>query len=79
MALTSTDQAQSWMGMKNWARLHFVGGHWIWMLFLLTYANHVKQGHLWFYLPYLVFYVGADSYSMCKTPHPPTAPNGALI
>jgi len=25
MALTSTDQAQHWMGMKNWKRLHFVG------------------------------------------------------
>ena len=29
MALISTDQAQHWMGMKNWKRLHFVGSHWI--------------------------------------------------
>ena len=52
MALTSTDQAQRWMGMKTWKCLHFVGSHWIWTLFLLTY---VKQGPLWFYLPFLVF------------------------
>jgi DMSO/TMAO reductase YedYZ heme-binding membrane subunit len=43
MALTSTDQAQRWMGMKNWKRLHFVGSHWIWTLFLLTYVKHVKK------------------------------------
>ena len=24
MALTPTDQAQRWMGMENWKRLHFV-------------------------------------------------------
>jgi hypothetical protein len=24
MALISTDQAQRWMGMKNWKRLHFL-------------------------------------------------------
>ncbi len=55
LALTSTDQAQRWMGMKTWKRLHFVGSHWIWTLFLLTYVKHVKQGPLWFYLPFLVF------------------------
>ena len=55
MALTSTDQAQHWMGMKNWKRLHFVGSHWIWVLFLLTYVKHVKEGPLVFYLAFLVF------------------------
>ena len=29
MALTSTNQAQHWMGMKSWKRLHYVGSHWI--------------------------------------------------
>ena len=55
MALTSTDRAQHWMGMKNWKRLHFIGGHWIWTVFLLTYLKHVKEGPLWFYLPFLIF------------------------
>ena len=55
MALTSTDQAQHWMGMKNWKRLHFVGSHWIWTVFLLTYIKHVKEGPLLFYLPFLIF------------------------
>ena len=55
MALTSTDQAQHWMGMKNWKRLHFIGSHWIWLMFLLTYLKHVKQGPFWFYLPFLIF------------------------
>ena len=55
MAFTSTDQAQHWMGMKNWKRLHFVGSHWIWTVFLLTYLKHVKEGPLLFYLPFLIF------------------------
>ena len=46
MALTPTDQAQRWMGIKNWKRLHFVGSHWIWTLFLLTYVKHVKEDPL---------------------------------
>ena len=29
--------------------------HWIWVLFLLTYMKHVKEGPLGFYLPFLVF------------------------
>ena len=55
MALTSTDQAQHWMGMKNWKRLHYVGSHWIWTVFLFTYLKHVKEGPLLFYLPFLIF------------------------
>ena len=27
LALTSTDQAQKWMGLQNWKRLHFMGSH----------------------------------------------------
>ena len=54
MALTSSDQVQHWMGMMSWKRLHFVGSHWIWVLFLLTYVKHVKEGPLGFYFPFLV-------------------------
>jgi hypothetical protein len=55
MSLTSTDHAQHWMGMKSWERLHYVGSHWIWTMFLFTYLKHVKEGPLWFYLPFLIF------------------------
>ena len=78
MALTSTDQAQHWMGMKNWKRLHFVGSHWIWVLFLLTYVKHVKEGPLGFYLPFLVFTLALIPIRYAK--HiPPKAPLGASI
>jgi DMSO/TMAO reductase YedYZ heme-binding membrane subunit len=79
MALTSTDQAQRWMGMKNWKRLHFVGSHWIWTLFLLTYVKHVKEGPLCFYLPFLVFTLALIPMRYAKHHTPPKAPTGALI
>ena len=78
MALTSTDQAQRWMGMKTWKRLHFVGSHWIWTLFLLTYVNHVKQGPLWFYLPFLMFTLALIPIRYAKHT-PPKAPIGASM
>ena len=78
MALTSTDQAQRWMGMKTWKRLHFVGSHWIWTLFLLTYVKHVKQGSLWFYLPFLVFTLALIPIRYAKHT-PPKAPIGASM
>lgn len=78
MALTSTDQAQHWMGMKNWKRLHFVGSHWIWTLFLLTYVKHVKEGPLWFYLPFLVFTLALIPIRYAKHT-PPKAPLGASM
>ena len=78
MALTSTDQAQHWMGMKNWKRLHFVGSHWIWTLFLLTYVKHVKEGPFWFYLPILVFTLSLIPIRYAKHT-PPKAPLGASM
>ena len=78
MALTSTDQAQRWMVMKTWKSLHFVGSHWIWTLFLLTYVKHVKQGPLWFYLPFLVFTLALIPIRYAKHT-PPKAPIGASM
>ena len=78
MALTSTDQAQRWMGMKTWKRLHFVGSHWIWTLFLLSYVKHVKQGPLWFCLPFLVFTLALIPIRYAKHT-PPKAPIGASM
>lgn len=76
MALTSTDQAQRWMGMKTWKRLHFVGSHWIWVLFLLTYVKHVKEGPHLFYLPFLLFTLALIPIRYAKHT-PPKAPLGA--
>ena len=78
MALTSTDQAQRWMGMKNWKRLHFVGSHWIWTLFLLTYIKHFKEGPHWFYLPFLVFTLALIPLRYAKH-NPPKAALGASM
>jgi DMSO/TMAO reductase YedYZ heme-binding membrane subunit len=78
MALTSTDQAQRWMGMKTWKRLHFVGSQWIWTLFLLTYLKYVKQGPMWFYLPFLVFTLALIPIRYAKHT-PPKAPIGASM
>ena len=78
MALTSTDQAQRWMGMMTWKRLHFVGSHWIWKLYLLTYLKHVKQGPMWFYLPFLVFTLALIPIRYAKHT-PPKAPIGASM
>ena len=55
MAMTSTNAAQRWMGMKNWKRLHLVGSYWLWAQFALTYVSHVKKGQANFYLPFLGF------------------------
>ena len=55
MAVTSSDRAQHWMGMKSWKRLHLTGSYWLWTVFLFTYIKHVKQGPDWLYLPLLLF------------------------
>ena len=54
LALTSSDRAQKWMGMKHWKRLHLIGSYDIWLVFLLTYVKHTKADPH-FYLPFLVF------------------------
>jgi hypothetical protein len=78
MALTSTDQAQRWMGLKTWKRLHFVGSHWIWVLFLLTYVKHAKEGPHLFYLPFLLFTLALIPIRYAK--HTPSkAPLGASM
>ena len=78
MALTSSDQVQHWMGMMSWKRLHFFWSHWIWVLFLLTYVKHVKEGPLGFYFPFLVITLALIPIRYAK--HiPPKAPLGASM
>ena len=57
MALTSSNAAQRWMGMKHWKRLHVIGSYWLWAQFFLTYVSHIKQGPTDFYAPFLGFTV----------------------
>lgn len=75
MALTSTDQAQTWMGQQNWKRLHFIGSHWLWAVFALTYVEHTKKGPVWFYAPLLVFTLALIPVRMAKH-NPPGALHG---
>lgn len=39
MALTSSDRAQAWLGTRRWQALHRIGGWYIWLIFLHTYAT----------------------------------------
>ena len=55
MAMTSSNAAQRWMGMKHWKRLHLIGSYWLWAQFFLTYVSHIKKGPADFYAPFLIF------------------------
>ncbi|WP_232199541.1 ferric reductase-like transmembrane domain-containing protein [Synechococcus sp. RS9916] len=55
MAMTSSNAAQHWMGMKHWKRLHLIGSYWLWAQFFLTYVSHIKKGPADFYAPFLIF------------------------
>ena len=54
MAMTSSNAAQHWMGMKHWKRLHLIGSYWLWAQFFLTYVSHIKKGPTDFYAPFLI-------------------------
>ena len=54
MALTSSDKAQYRLGMKNWKKLHLIGGYYLWFVFFMTYVKHTKIDPD-FYTPFLVF------------------------
>ncbi len=43
MALTSNDAAQRAMG-RAWKRLHTIGIHWLWAVFVFTYGGRVAAG-----------------------------------
>lgn len=38
MAATSNDRAVKALGVRNWGRLHTVGGYYIWIIFFQSYA-----------------------------------------
>jgi sulfoxide reductase heme-binding subunit YedZ len=59
MTATSSDAAQRKLGMRAWKRLHTVGIHFIWFIYLASYqGNVVEEGTGWGWLG-LVLVVGA--------------------
>jgi sulfoxide reductase heme-binding subunit YedZ len=44
MAATSFDRMVAWLGARRWKLLHVVGAHYVWLIFLLSFAKRVPQG-----------------------------------
>ena len=43
MGATSFDRTAAWLGPKAWARLHTWGGHYIWLIFMISYGKRIAQ------------------------------------
>lgn len=43
MALTSSDAAQRWMGLRRWRLLHTVGGWWVLVIFTNSYVSRLME------------------------------------
>jgi len=43
MLLTSFESFAKYLSRKNWKLLHTIGGYWIWVIFLSTYAKKVQK------------------------------------
>lgn len=43
MLLTSFETFSKYLSRKNWKLLHTIGGYWIWVVFLSTYAKRVQS------------------------------------
>jgi DMSO/TMAO reductase YedYZ heme-binding membrane subunit len=43
LALTSSNRAVALLGAQRWKRLHQVGAHYIWLVFLLSFAKRVPE------------------------------------
>ena len=50
MALTSTDKAIETIGIKNWKILHWVGSHYLWIVFSTSYIPRAVSDY--FYIPF---------------------------
>jgi hypothetical protein len=47
MLLTSFDRFANLITKQQWKRLHFIGGYWIWAIFVSTYSKGVLRGEYW--------------------------------
>jgi len=43
MVATSFDTTAAWLGPRAWRRLHLVGGHLLWFIFLVTLAPRLAH------------------------------------
>ncbi|WP_413359073.1 hypothetical protein [Prochlorococcus sp. MIT 1201] len=78
MALTSTDRAQQWMGMKNWKRLNWIDSDWLWNVFLLTYVEPTREDPK-FYIPFPYVHIGLAPFEACQAHnHKDTSRSSAL-
>jgi hypothetical protein len=48
MFLSSFDLFAKMISRKMWKALHFVGGHWIWVVFMSSYSKEVFRGGIGF-------------------------------
>ena len=43
MTATSTDRTAAWLGPRWWHRLHSVGAHYVWLIFVLTFGGRAAS------------------------------------
>ncbi len=46
MAATSFDRAVAWMGASSWWALHWMGGYYLWLSFIVTNGKRIGQSPL---------------------------------
>lgn len=47
MAATSFDRAVTWMGPSSWRALHWMGGYYLWLSFIVTNGKRIGQSPLY--------------------------------
>jgi DMSO/TMAO reductase YedYZ heme-binding membrane subunit len=43
LAATSSNKAQKMLGMRWWNRLHLIGTHYLWLVFLIAFLKHTSD------------------------------------
>jgi len=56
LLLTSFETFAKYLSRKNWKLLHTIGGYWIWIIFLSTYAKRVQNVGVAF-LPFVLILI----------------------
>ncbi|WP_204319705.1 hypothetical protein, partial [Klebsiella pneumoniae] len=50
MAATSFDRSAAWIGPRAWRQLHWTGGHYIWISFIVANGKRIP-GSGWYLVP----------------------------
>ena len=67
MLLTSFDYFAQFISPKNWKRLHLIGSHWIWVIFLSTnWKNVFKHPEYWLIVSLLIVTMGFRLWAIWK-------------